>query len=113
MNKKYSAAASISFDEGILRGSQSETLKKGHKINTGIFHSKNAKFFLINVLYKISKIFNQKNHETCHLLKKVKISKFYGQNNFSTFAYIALKIGFCVFLIILNKFNQVLEDLKF
>ena len=55
-NKKFSAAASISFDEGILRSSQSETFKKGHKINTGIFYRKNANFFPINVLYKIFQI---------------------------------------------------------
>ena len=79
-NKKFSAAASISFDEGIVivRSSQSETFKKGHKINTGIFYRKNANFFPINVLYKIFQILNQKNHENCHLLKKVKISKVWG-----------------------------------
>ena len=60
LNKKFSAAATIFFDEGILRSSQSETFKKGHKINTGIFYRKNANFFPINVLYKIFQIFNQK-----------------------------------------------------
>ena len=51
--KKLWTAASISFDEGILKSSQSETFKKGHKINTGIFYRENANFFPINVLYKI------------------------------------------------------------
>ena len=71
LNKKISAAASIFFDEGTLRSSQSETFKKDHKINTGIFCRKKCKLFPINVLYKIFQIFNQKNHENCHLLIKV------------------------------------------
>ena len=51
--KKNLGRSPISFHEGILRNSQSETFKKGHKINTGIFYRENANFFPINVLYKI------------------------------------------------------------
>ena len=61
MKKKFSAAASIFFDEGILRSSQSKTFKKDLKINTSLFYRKNANIFPINVLYKICQIFNQKN----------------------------------------------------
>ena len=32
------------FDKGILRSSQSETFKKGHKINTGVFYKKRKLF---------------------------------------------------------------------
>ena len=53
VEKNFWTAASISFDEGILRSSQSETFKKGHKINTDIFYRENANFFPINELYKI------------------------------------------------------------
>ena len=51
MSKKYSAAL-LFFYEGILRSSQSEIFKKGHKINTGVFYTKKANFSPINVLYK-------------------------------------------------------------
>ena len=49
------------FDKGILRSSQSETFKKGHKINTGVFYTKKANFFPINVLYKKFQDFELKN----------------------------------------------------
>ena len=45
----------------ILRSSQSETFNKGHKINTGVFYTKKANFFPINVLYKKFQDFQLKN----------------------------------------------------
>ena len=39
----------------LVRSSQSETFKNGHKINTGIFYRENANFFPINELYEIFK----------------------------------------------------------
>ena len=75
--KKFSAAAWIYFDEGILKSRQSEIFKNGHKINTGIFYRKMQTFSQSMCYTKYFKFFNQKNHENCHLLKKVKISKFW------------------------------------
>ena len=49
------------LDKGILRSSQSETFKKSHKINTGVFYTKKANFFPINVLYKKFQDFELKN----------------------------------------------------
>ena len=49
------------LDKGILRSSQSETFKKGHKINTGVFYTKKANFFPINVLYRKFQDFELKN----------------------------------------------------
>ena len=57
LSKKYSAAL-LFF---ILRSSQSETFKKGHKINTGVLYTKKANFFPINVLYKKYQDFELKN----------------------------------------------------
>ena len=60
LSKKYSAEL-LFLDKGILRSSQSETFKKIHKINTGVFYTKKANFFPINVLYKKFQDFELKN----------------------------------------------------
>ena len=38
--------------KAVSQSSQSETFKKGHKINTDTFYRKNANFLSISVLYK-------------------------------------------------------------
>ena len=82
--------------------------------NSTQFYSQFRNFFPINMLYKIFQIFNQKKSWKLPFTEKShNFEILWGSNNFWTFAYIALKIGFCVYFIILNKYNQVLEDLKF
>ena len=47
------------LDKGILRSSQSETFKKGHKINTGVFHKKSKLFPNQCSIQKVSRFWVQ------------------------------------------------------
>ena len=61
VEQKIFCRTTFFLDKGILRSSQSETFKKGHKINTGVFYTKKANFFPMNVLYKKFQDFELKN----------------------------------------------------
>ena len=112
-NVKPGRIRDVNFQRYAVNSKCQEYWQRIHK-NLYSFYTKFVNFFPYNVLYKKVQVFESKNHENWHFMKKkkIKILKFWGYNIFWTFANM-LKFFFCCFLVILNILKQVSGDLKF